>query len=69
MSRLYTKSEIEEIPTGWSINILDPDEDVIATLDYVMTPGQRFDKYVEENLSERADGLLSHLNRQIYGGL
>jgi hypothetical protein len=60
---MYTKDEIEEVPTGWSINILDPDGLIVAVLDFVMVPGQRFTEYVEGSLNCRADALLSHLNR------
>lgn len=31
---MYTKGEIQEVPTGWDIEILDPDGDVVVTLDY-----------------------------------
>jgi len=60
---MYTKDQIEEIPTGWSINILDPDGHCIAVLDFIMVPGQRYTEYVEQSLNVRADALLSHLNR------
>lgn len=60
---MYTKGDILEVPTGWDIEILDPDGDVIVTLNYIMTPGERWRPYVEEILHEKADGLLSHLNR------
>jgi len=60
---MYTKDSIAEVPTGWSIDILDPDGDSIATLDFVMTKGQLYSDYVERCLHDRADALLSHLNR------
>lgn len=60
---MYTKGDILEVPTGWDIEIMDPDGDVVVTLNYIMMPGQRFTPYVEQILHERADGLLSHLNR------
>lgn len=60
---MYTKGEINEVPTGWSIDIYDPEGHGVATLDFIMVPGQRFTEYVEQSLHVRADALLSHLNR------
>jgi len=60
---MYTKGDIEEIPTGWSIDILDPRGLIVATLDFIMVPGQRYTEYVEGSLNCRADALLAHLNR------
>lgn len=47
---MYTKGDILEVPTGWDIEILDPDGDVIVTLNYIMTPGELWRPYVEEIL-------------------
>ena len=60
---MYTKDEIEEVPTGWNMSILDPQGDHVVTLRYVMTPGELWGPYVEEVLNSQADALLSHLNR------
>lgn len=60
---MYTKGDIQEVPTGWDIEILGPDGDHVITLNYIMTAGERWRPYVEEILNEKADGLLSHLNR------
>lgn len=60
---MYTKGDILEVPTGWDIEILDPAGDVVVTLNYIMTPGERWRPYVEEILNNKADALLSHLNR------
>ena len=62
---MYTKGEIDEVPTGWSIDIRDPQGDHVVTLHYIMTRLERFTKRVEENLHSQADSLLSHLNRQM----
>jgi len=56
---MYTKGDIEKDGTGRVvIDILDPDGDRIVGLsEYEVVAG------VEEILNERADSLLSHLNR------
>lgn len=63
---VYTKGDIEEVPTGWNISIYDPEGDYVVTLHYIMTSGQRYSKHIEEDLHSQADGLLSHLNRHVY---
>ena len=63
MSGLYTKGEIEEVPTGWNITIYDPDETPIAEIRYPMYPQQKYTQHIANQLNSEADGLLSHLNR------
>lgn len=63
---LYTKSEIIEVPTGWDIEIMDPEGTIIARCVYVMTKGEKFRAHVDECLNIEADVLLSHLNRHVY---
>ena len=57
---MYKAGEITMEPSGWFIEILDPDGDCICSL--------HVEAYVKaavaiESLKTKAEGLLSHLNR------
>jgi hypothetical protein len=59
---MYTKGEIIEAQVGWELEIKDPQGDVISTVQYGWD-GMKFTDYVKEMLNQKADSLLSHLNR------